>query len=106
MKTHLIPIPNAQSIQSVDVNLIPVLFAAAGERASYRFIEFFTANIHNPNTRQAYFRATQRFSSWCLAHGLELTSLNPVFMAKYIQELGEGLSRSSVKQHLAALRML
>ena len=27
----------------------PALIAAGGERASYRFFEFFTANIRNPN---------------------------------------------------------
>jgi len=35
----------------------PTLVAAAGERASYRFFEFFTANIRNPHTRRAYARA-------------------------------------------------
>ena len=33
------------------------LVAALGERASYRFFEFFTAQIRNPNTRRAYARA-------------------------------------------------
>jgi hypothetical protein len=32
----------------------PALIAAEGERASYRFFEFFTANIRNPHTRRAY----------------------------------------------------
>jgi hypothetical protein len=31
----------------------PALVAAAGDRASYRFFEFFTAQIRNPNTRRA-----------------------------------------------------
>ncbi len=31
----------------------PILIAAAGERASYCFFEFFTANIRNPNMRRA-----------------------------------------------------
>ena len=35
----------------------PALIAAVGERASYRFFEFFTANIRNPHTRRAYARA-------------------------------------------------
>jgi hypothetical protein len=30
----------------------PALIAAVGERASYRFLEFFTANIRNPHTRR------------------------------------------------------
>jgi hypothetical protein len=32
---------------------LPVLIAAAGERASVRFLEFFAANIRKPHTRSA-----------------------------------------------------
>lgn len=32
----------------------PALIAAHGAHASRRFIEFFTANIRNANTRRAY----------------------------------------------------
>jgi hypothetical protein len=39
----------------------PALAAAAGARASYRFFEFFTAQIRNPNTRRAYARAAKEF---------------------------------------------
>jgi len=35
---------------------LPALVAAAGERASMRFLEFFAANIRNPHTRRAYAR--------------------------------------------------
>ena len=45
--------------------LIPVQVAAAGEEAAIRFIEFFTANIRNPNTRAAYARAVADFFRWC-----------------------------------------
>jgi hypothetical protein len=31
---------------------LPVLVAAAGERASMRFLEFFAANIRSPHTRR------------------------------------------------------
>lgn len=41
----------------------PRLVAAAGEHASMRFIEFFTARIRNPNTRQAYLTAVLQFTS-------------------------------------------
>ena len=34
----------------------PALIAAVGEHASYRFLEFFTANFRNPHTRRAYAR--------------------------------------------------
>jgi hypothetical protein len=38
----------------------PALIAASGERTSYRFFEFFTANIRNPNTRRVYAHAAER----------------------------------------------
>jgi hypothetical protein len=40
---------------------VPVLIADAGARASRRFVQFFTANIRNPNTREAYARAINTF---------------------------------------------
>jgi len=33
---------------------LPAIISAAGERASFRFIEFFTANIRNSNTREHF----------------------------------------------------
>jgi hypothetical protein len=33
---------------------LSALAAAAGERASKRFLEFFAANIRNPHMRRAY----------------------------------------------------
>jgi hypothetical protein len=48
----------------------PALVAASGERASYRFFEFFTANIRNPHTRRAYARAAVEFFDWLQAKGV------------------------------------
>ena len=39
----------------------PPLIAAAGDRATHRFLEFFKANIRNPHTRRAYGRAAVDF---------------------------------------------
>jgi len=36
---------------------LPGIITVAGDRASFRFVEFFTANIRNPNTRVSYGRA-------------------------------------------------
>jgi hypothetical protein len=33
---------------------LPAIIAGAGKRAKTRFLEFFTVNIRNPNTRAAY----------------------------------------------------
>ena len=41
--------------------IIPALIAAAGDHAARRFLEFFAANIRNPNTRAAYATAVRQF---------------------------------------------
>jgi len=48
----------------------PAFVAAAGARASYRFVEFFTAQIRNPHTRRAYARAATEFFDWLEAKGV------------------------------------
>jgi len=85
---------------------VPALFDRAGDRSRQRFIEFFTANIRNPNTRVAYHRAVCRFADWCRKHQVSLDQLAPVIVAAYVEELGTILDAPSVKQHLAAIRML
>ena len=45
---------NANTLQLTTQSRLPELIAAAGERASMRFLEFFAANIRNPHTRRAY----------------------------------------------------
>jgi hypothetical protein len=49
---------------------VPAMIAGAGERASLRFIDFFTAHIRNPNTRAAYGVAVRGFFVWLEAQGL------------------------------------
>jgi hypothetical protein len=44
---------------------VPAFIADAGNAASKRFIEFFTANIRNRNTRSAYAVAVRDFIVWC-----------------------------------------
>jgi hypothetical protein len=55
----------------------PALVAASGERASYRFFEFFTANIRNLNTCRAYTRAALDFFDWFEARSLSSRNLTP-----------------------------
>lgn len=58
------------------------------------------------NTRLAYWRAITQFADWCEAHGIELAQLTPVMVAAYIEVLSQEVSAPTVKQHLAAIRML
>jgi len=88
------------------VFLLPAVIQDAGDQASRRFVEFFTANIRNPNTRQAYARAARDFFAWCDDHRITLEKLQPVVVAAYVETLQRELSAPSVKQHLAAIRML
>lgn len=86
--------------------LLPALFSNAGERASRRVLEFFTAQIRNKNTRRAYATAIARFATWCEDRGIDLERIEPVMVAAYVEELGQVYSVPTTKQHLAAMRML
>src|SRR5271167_541703 len=85
---------------------VPALIAARGAHAGRRFVEFFTANIRNPNTRKAYYRAASEFFNWCDEAGLGLLDIEPVHVAAWGEGLGRDFSPPSVKQALAAVRML
>src|SRR5688572_28257264 len=87
--------------------IVPAPVVAAGEMANRRFIEFFTANIPNRNTRQAYVRAVADFFPWLGEAGItDLKLLQPVHVAAYVEQLGQTHAAPSVKQHLAAVKML
>ena len=57
MEESLVPTPrNFDALATFAGKPFPKLIAAAGPDATRRFIEFFTPNIRNPNTRSAYAR--------------------------------------------------
>jgi len=86
---------------------LPALITGAGDRAALRFLEYFTVNIRNRNTRAAYGRATADFLSWCEGQGIgDLGRVQPVPVAAYIELLQGRRSAPTVKQHLACIRML
>ena len=87
-------------------HLVPALIADAGETAGWRYIDFFTSNIRNANTRRAYARACVRFFDWCDERGLTLTAIRPFDVATYIEMLHQTHTAPTVKQQLAAIRML
>ncbi len=87
-------------------DLVPAVIVQAGNRASRRFLEFFTANIRNPNTRQAYYHAVRLFLDWCETHHIALRQIEPMIVAAYVEQLNRGRSKPTVQQHLAAIRVL
>ena len=84
--------------------VLPSLIVDAGPVAVARFLEFFAARIANRRTRAAYGRAVGQFLAWCAARGLGLTAVSPLHVAAYIRT--HPGSAPTVKQHLAAIRML
>ena len=89
-----------------DSGVLPGAIARAGEPAVRRYLEFFTVNIRNPNTRLAYYLAVTQFFDWCQARGVALHQVEPMIVAAYVEELGRRRSKPTVQQHLAAVRML
>ncbi|MGH7096503.1 MAG: tyrosine-type recombinase/integrase [Stellaceae bacterium] len=87
--------------------LVPARLFAPTPKAARRVVEFFTAQINNDHTRKAYLNAARRFAAWCEAHGLhELAQVQPFHVAAFVKELQSQFSAPTVKQHLAALRVL
>jgi len=88
--------------------VVPAIVAAAGGNAMRRFLEFFAVTIDNPNTRAAYVHACRRFFAWCDRREdiEELADIEPMHIAAYIRGLGKDFEKPTVKQHLAAIRML
>ena len=95
-------VPQTPSVITLPGGL-PALVERAGDRAAWRFVEFFTATIRNVNTREAYARAVSRFLCWCEGRGIsDLHAINAVIVAAYIETFPG--AAPSVKQHLAAIR--
>lgn len=108
MDSGIVPVPpnpNRRDLVRAGFHALPAAILRAGERASWRFIEFFVANIRNKNTRAAYAHAVTAFFTWCERRGIrELSQVSPVVIAAYIEN--HPAAAPTVKQHLAAIRML
>jgi site-specific recombinase XerD len=89
-----------------DGHLVPALIAAAEDTAGRRYVDFFTSNIRNANTRRAYVRACNQFFIWREDRSLTLATIRPFDVATYVETLGLTHSAPAVKQQLAAVRML
>jgi hypothetical protein len=84
---------------------VPAAIAVPSDHAARRFLEFFAATIRNKNTRLAHYRAAYSFFAWLEEHGVvDLVDIEPIHVAAYVETLKA--AKSTVKQHLAAVRML
>jgi integrase/recombinase XerD len=104
MSAELVPIP-PRDIARAGLDRLPAAIGRVGEAAAWRFIEFFVATIRNKNTRAAYAEATLQFFAWCELHRVyTLREIKPIVIAAYIEN--HTGAAPTVKQHLAAIRML
>jgi integrase/recombinase XerD len=104
MSSELLPIPS-RDLARAGLEHLPAAIGRAGEAAAWRFIEFFTATIRNKNTRAAYAEAVGQFFAWCERHRVRtLPEISPIVIATYIES--HPGAAPTVKQHLAAIRML
>jgi integrase/recombinase XerD len=84
----------------------PSLFLAR-PAARTRMRDFFSSHIRNANTRRAYLEAVRQFSAFCARHGImDLAQVEPVHVAAFVEDQLREHSKPTVKQRLAALRML
>jgi hypothetical protein len=68
------------------------------------FLELLGARVRNPNTRGAYRVAWRSFLAFCSARGLELESVKAYHVGAWLDQ--HPGSRSTQRQHLAAVRLL
>jgi len=87
----------------------PPSIAAAGPKAWHAILQFFAAEIRNPNTRRAYLRAAQDFFIFAARRkgGQQLETISSLHIAAWLEAMAAaGLSAPTIKQRLAAVRML
>ena len=103
----------SRQLTRVGCDRLPSVIADAGEKAGRRFFEFFTANIENRNTREAYARDVGQFLDWCHQNGLSLERIEPTHVAAYVKvrqdardKGGSQCSKPTTKRKLAAILMM
>ena len=100
--------PQVASISSTvaAAAMVPAVVADRGPVTAERFFTFFTDQLRNPHTRADYHRDCLSFFAWCQGRGLEFAAIKSFHVSAYLEYLLRTKSKSSVKQHLAAIRML
>ena len=86
--------------------MLPRLIVEEGPEAAETFLEFFAAHIRNKNTRRAYAKRVGDFLMFVEKYGVSLKEIRPLHVAAFIERLTEQYEAQTVKQALAAIRML
>ena len=87
----------------------PLAVASASPHALHAILQFFAAEVRNPNTRRAYIRAAQDFfrHTAMMAAGNRLDTITSLHVSNWVEAMmRDGLSPPTVKLRLAAVGML
>ena len=85
---------------------LPSIFTAR-PAARARMRDFFSSHIRNPHTRRAYMEAIRQFSGFAAELGIvDLAQVEPIHVAAFVERQLLSHAKPTVKQRLAALRML
>jgi site-specific recombinase XerC len=86
----------------------PALIEGSGRKARDRIEHFLRAAIDNDNTRRAYGRAVGSFFAFLEDGGrARIQDIGPLDVRDYLEAAkANGLSTATLKQHMAAIRML
>lgn len=94
-----------KELSRIGITSLPISIQQSGPAGVRRFVEFFAVTIRNKNTRAAYVHATKQFFEWCECRGVtSLEDITPMLVAAFIEQ--HRAAPPTVKQHLAAIRML
>ena len=101
-------LPTNETRRGGGATVVPAIVAAGGDKAARRFLEFFAVTIDNPNTRAAYFHACRRFFAWSdrRENIEELVDIEPIHVGAWVKLMAGKFEKPTIKQHLAAIRML
>ena len=120
-KRRLWPLTPPPTLSSWPTCRVTLTLSAAGECHFYfaRLVTFLSCADTNAASgrdrsavaaaiyRVGYLHAVSRFFAWCEHHQIgQLADIEPLHVAAYIEALGKDFEKPTVKQHLAAIRML
>jgi integrase/recombinase XerD len=94
----------AEKVVLATFDLLEGTSASARAKTAETFLELLGARVRNPNTRSAYRVAWRSFLAFCSARGLELESVKAYHVGTWLDQ--HPGSRSTQRQHLAAVRLL
>jgi site-specific recombinase XerD len=84
---------------------LPAIIHRAGPEAEAQTLAFL-AGVRNRNTRGAYVQALVHFTNWCEGRELELCDITAFTVNAYFAEIARDYKAATVRQHLAAIRLL